>query len=136
MQKYFRWYGHVARMDHSRWAYRTASWLSLRSKKSGALSQNWNCYNKSHAWKLRGVGKTNKYTCDKLLHCLQEKSDWANGNWWPLGLDRLEWTKLEYDFVQMHFPPRKTQITSDLDKQAAECGAMQKATNPFHCFME
>jgi len=100
------------------------------------MNQNWNKYAVSHAWRLRGVGATNKFTCDKLLHCWQEKSDWANGNWWLLVLDRQEWTKLEHDFVQMHLPPRKTQITYEMGLQAAECGAMQTAKNPFHDFLE
>lgn len=85
LSMHYRWLGHVARLRPERWAYRAASWLYLRWKNEGVLNKNWNAYIPDFRWKLRGIGNTNKFTFDGLVHNWTQLS--GAGSWWVLASD-------------------------------------------------
>lgn len=117
-------------MDESRWAYRAASWGSLRWKSEGAVNKNWNKYEQGYMWKLRGVGPSNKYTWDRRMHSW---SDTNGCNLWMLAKDRDEWHQHEWEFTRMNLPPKKPEISSSQDKDAAQEIAFS-TSNPFHLY--
>lgn len=132
LSKHFQWAGHVARMSSQRWAFRTSSWYSLRWKNSGS-SENWNAYKAEFQWKRRGIGKSNKWTWDKLL---QDWSEKKNHNWWSVAGDRLEWKALEWDFVTMFQPREFTPTPSNIDFEILDnCHHEDEKNNAFHKFV-
>lgn len=122
--QHFRWMGHLARMSEDRWAYRAASWLSLRWKEEGAINKNWNAYFSQFRWKLRGVGGTNKYTFAGLLQHWAQNS--GNCNWWMLARDRDQWKESEASFVEMTTAIHRPSEYADLDH------VHQSFANPWH----
>lgn len=132
LSKHFQWAGHVARMDSQRWAFRTSSWYSLRWENSGS-SEHWNAYKADFQWKRRGVGKTNKWTWDKLL---QDWSAKKNLNWWSVAWDRLQWNSLEWDFVTMFQARANTPTPTIVDFEVIDnCHHEDEKGNAFHRFV-